>query len=296
MTAAVIPVLLLASTGLLGQDTPSLTRESYRFHASDISRLDVNIAYVLGTLNIESSRDPYEIKGTIEYGPRHMKPDVDYRTVGSKGKLDISVKSLRGRHEDEDNWSFDWDWKKFRDSDYESEVDFRLPETVPIDLDMDFGLGEANIDLSHLAVSEFTLNCGLSDVRVSMETANPVSARRVTITSGLGDFNATELGNLKARKFRLEVGLGAADIDFSGEITDDMEGEIEVGLGSLDLTLPGDVNVTLRVERTFLSSVDVVGLIKDGDVWITRDWIRGRPTIDLEVSVGLGSVDVTIED
>ena len=289
-----MPFLLVIS--ILGAPSPpqrQTEEETYQFDAEDVSRMDVRISYGLGELVIERNIRPDEIQGTIEYQPRYMRPDVDYRTIGSKGILDITVRSLKKGRDDED-WSHGWDWRGFKKEGFESSVDFKLPQGIPIDLDMDFGLGEATLDFSRLSVSDFKLNCGLSDVRVSMETPNPVSCRKVTIESGLGDFDATGLGNLRTKEFDLEVGLGSADVDFSGDIIDDMEGEIDVGLGSLDLTFPDNINIRLDIDRTFLSSIDVNGLVKEDGEWVTRDWDRHRPTLQLEINVGLGTVDVDV--
>ena len=284
--------LVLASwTILFAQDTSDLTKESYHFDVSGISRMDVEISYGLGELIIKSSQDANTIEGFIKYNSKYVTPDVDYHKIGSKGKLDITVKSHK-RGDDEDHWPFDFRGGK-RHGD--SEVDFRLPQSIPMDIKMDFGLGDADLDFSTLSISDLHMDFGLSDVKISMDKSNPVTCRRISIQSGLGDFNASELGNLRPREFHLDVGLGSASIDLTGDITNDMEGDIKVGLGSLDLILPKNVNIRLEVEETFLSSVDVEGLVKENNEWVSRHWDRQIPTIELEISVGLGSVDVEVK-
>ena len=93
---------------------------------------------------------------------------------------------------------------------------------------------------------------------------------------------------------RMNVGLGSADLDLRGAVTEDVEVDIDVGLGSLDLTLPENVNIRLSVEQSFLSSVDVGGLVQERRGWISREWVSERPTMEIDVSVGLGSVDVRV--
>jgi predicted membrane protein len=108
----------------------------------------------------------------------------------------------------------------------------------------------------------------------------------------LGEFNAEGLGNLNAREVDIEVGLGSADIDFRGEITKNIEIDIKVGMGSLDLVLPENVNVKAKVHHNFLSSVDLDDFIKKGNQYLTEDWNSDWPTVYLDISVGLGSIDV----
>lgn len=288
-----IYIILVVSTAL-AQEGSHMERDSYNFDVSEANRIEVDVDYGLGSLDIGPGADEGTIEGFIEYDPRYVTPEVKYSTFGSKGKLGITVRS--SKHDfGHDEWSFNWDWKKMRDDEYRSAVDFKFPPFIPLDMNLDFGLGEANIDLSGLSISEFRLDCGLSDVRVQVAEGNTGTCRKVSIQSGLGDFDGRQLGNLKAREFHMEVGLGSADVDLTGDITDDLEGDMEVGLGSLDLLLPRNANIKLEIEHTFLSSVDVEGLVKDGDEWVSPSWNEELPTLELEISVGVGSVDVEVQ-
>ncbi|MFQ6674021.1 MAG: hypothetical protein ACE5GH_04470 [Fidelibacterota bacterium] len=285
---------LLASAALLGQGTPESTAEAFSFDVSDIKQLDLDISYSFGRLTVKPNLQTRKIDGVFQYNPRLTRPDIDYHTLGSKGKLKIAAGSLK--HENHDSgWSFNGDWKELHNREYDNKLEVRLPKQVPLDVRMELGLGEALLDLSNLTVSGMKLDAGFSSVTISMSTPNPVSCRKVTFETGLGDFSATGLGNLRAKTFRLKVGLGSADVDLSGERVEDMKGEIEVGLGSLDLILPKDTNIRLSIDRSFLSSVDVDDLEHRGDEWISPRWEHERPTFELEISVGLGSVDVQVE-
>jgi len=294
MNGSKIWFVLVFLTFVWSKENSDISEETYSFDVSDVSRMDVTISYGLGELNISSSQDENRIEGVIEYDSEYVVPDVNYHSIGSKGKLDINVESPRHRHHEDDEWKFNFGEGLRRDK-YEGKVDFQLPPSKSIDIEMDFGLGEADLDFSELSISDLHMDCGLSDVTLSMNSTNPVSCRKLSISSGLGDFNANELGNLKPQEFQLVVGLGSASIDLTGDITEDIEGSIEVGLGSLDLTLPKNVNIKIEVEDTFLSSVDVNGLVKEYDEWVTRKWDKRLPTIELEINVGLGSVDVMVE-
>ncbi len=287
--------IFLATSLLVAQTSPDTKKDSYHFNVSEVTRIDVNIDYGLGELTVGTSGDDNAIEGTIEYDPYYVTPEVKYRETGSKGKLDVSVESTGHQHHDDNEWSFNFKLKAMKGKDYQSAVEFRLPPSIPLDIDMDFGLGDADIDLSGLDISEFKLNCGLSDVKVTADTPNPGKCETISIESGLGDFNGRQLGNLRTEDFHMEVGLGSATVDLTGAMIGDMEGDITVGLGSLDLLLPKNANIRLEVEDTFLSSVDVNDLVKDGDDWVTPHWDDGLPTVELQISVGLGSVDVEVE-
>lgn len=195
ISAGVISLALAQSVTVVRQG--EVAREDYHYVVESVKRVDVDIEYGLGELIISANPEGTEIDGFIEYSPRFMTPKVSYRTAGSKGKLDVEVQSSghdwdaeerdynydydEVEEDDRNRWSFDFDWRDIRDGEYLSIADFRLPQSLPTDIQIEFGLGEARIDLSDLSVSQFEMDCGLGDTRIIMSTPNPVTCREVNI-------------------------------------------------------------------------------------------------------------------
>ena len=59
--------------------------------------------------------------------------------------------------QDKNRWSFNFNWRDIRDGEYQSTADSRLPQSLPTDIQIEFGLGEARIDLSDLSISKFEM-------------------------------------------------------------------------------------------------------------------------------------------
>ena len=60
--------------------------------------------------------------------------------------------------------------------------------------------------------------------------------------------------------------------------------------------LTDHVNIKLTVDSGLLSSIDVRGLVSKGDGhYESKDWHERWSTIEGQISVGLGSVDVDVE-
>lgn len=267
-------------------------RDHYHYKTESIERLEVNFNYGLGELKLNANPRGKMINGSLRYYSDQTIPRVEYHTFGLKGILDVDIKT-----HDRDGITFSWsELKSIRGhaEHLDNELDFYLPINVDIDLQIDFGLGEAHINLTDLDLINVNLDCGLSDVHIQVAKPNKTICRSLRISSGLGSFIATGLGNLQVREIDIEVGLGSAEIDLRGYFENDIEVDIEVGLGSLELILPGDVNIRAKVHDTFLSSVDVDDLLKKGGTWVSPEWERSRPTLTLDVSVGLGSVDIDL--
>ena len=262
-------------------------RDHYQYKVGEVDELEVNIDYGVGELSVDASLKPKTIKGEIFYYPHKLEPEIDYTERIGRGILSVRT--------DHDN-QYDFDFKDnsigrgFKES--ENELDFSVPENIPIEFDLDFGIGEANVDFTNLTISRVIIDCGLGSMNVTMNSPNSQICEFLRIDTGLGEFTAEGLGNLNTREVDIEVGMGSADIDFRGDIERDTEIDIEVGLVSLNLVLPDNVNVKAKVHHNFLSSVDLDDFIKKGNHYLTEDWQDDWPTIYLDISVGLGSINV----
>ena len=286
-------ILLLSCSILLSQNDTTFIRDYYHFDLNEFKSVEIDLDFGLGELDVNAHNKSKTISGKLEYNPDHTEVDVEFTSNNSKAFLSIEGES--GDKFDCCDNGISFDDFDFGD-DFHNYMDLNLARDIPTELELDFGLGEATLDLTHIDLTYFELDCGLSDVKVTMDQSNNIGCERVSISSGLGDFNGYGLGNLNSERFNLDVGLGSATVDLRGKFDEDMDLSIDVGLGSLELIIPENVNVKIRVDHSFLSSVDVDGLVSEGNnKYVSRDWDNSRPTIDGHISVGIGSVDVEVD-
>lgn len=284
----ILPFFVIIS---FGQDNSTSIRDYYHYSLHDIQELKSTISFGLGTLKITANDKPNHLDGSIFYSSKLGKPNVSMERSNGKGIFDFNIFGQDGIDIDFSisKWNFDLD-------DVKNEMVFQLPSNIPTELDLEFGLGEAEIDLTYLSISDFDLECGMSDVRVTVSEPNDQLCNSVSIEIGLADFNGRGLGNLNSKSFSIDVGLGDADIDLTGSFTQDVELDINVGLGSLNLVLPKNVNITLEADHSFLASVDVNDLEKEYEhTYKSKNWNHNFPTLNIDISVGLGDVDVRVE-
>ncbi len=281
--------ILLTGSFIFAQSDDCDQREvvdSYSFNTRQYKDLDVSISYGLGDLTIGSSDEKNLIEGTITYDSRRMTPKVNMESVSSSGVLTIK------KEKDKDKNTCGYKLKHF-----ENELEFYFPPQIKTNLFLDFGVGDAEIDLTDIAVTKLNINCGLSDVEIEINDRNRVVCESVSIENGLGDLDVSGLGNLAAKDIDINIGLGSADIDFTGDKIYDMDINVDVGLGSLDMVLPDKANIKIYVDSSFLSSVDIYGLKKKKDkLWVSPNWDSDNPTISMDVNVGMGSVDIVVDD
>jgi len=287
----ILSLLLIISPVVIAQDIEweedeFETFDSYSFNTRKYKDLDVSLSYGLGDLTIGSSDSKHIIEGSITYDNRRITPIVKMESVSSTGVLVVSTKKDRSR-----------DHHKYKLRDFDNELEFYFPSQIKTNLFLDFGVGDAEINLTDIAITKLNINCGLSDVELEVNKRNNVACESVSIENGLGDLSVYGLGNLAAKKVDINIGLGSADIDFSGDKIYDSDINVDVGLGSLDMILPDKTNIEIFVDSSFLSSVDIYGLKKKkSKYWVSPVWDNDYPTISMDINVGMGSVDIVLED
>lgn len=277
---------------VFAQNDQKAIRDYYHYSLHDLSSLETTIEFGLGTLQLSANDKPKQLDGTVFYYSKVGKPVVSLERLNSHGDFDFD---LEIDHHRWGNVAFSLKHWDFEMDDIKNEMDFQLPIGIPTELDLEFGLGEADIDLTHISISDFNLECGLSDVNVIIQKPNPIFCDEISIEIGMADFNGRGLGNLNGKDYRVDIGLGDADVDLSGSFSQDATLEVNVGLGSINLVLPKNVNITLVAEHSFLASIDIDDLEKlDENEYQSLDWEKGLPTLEVEISVGLGDVDVRV--
>lgn len=285
----ILSLMLLINPIIFAQDDDCIkykVTDSYSFNTRQYKDLDISISYGLGKLIIGPSNKKNTIEGLITYDNRRITPIVKMKSVSSSGVLTIKTKKDKGK-----------DLCSYKLKDFDNDMEFYFPSQIKTDLFLDFGLGDAKIDLTNISITKLNINCGLSDVNIEINERNNVVCQTVSIENGLGNLSVSGLGNLAAKKIDINIGLGSADIDFRGDRIYDADINVDVGLGSLDMILPKKANIKIYVASSFLSSVDIYGLKqKKNKLWVSPNWDSRYPTITMDVNVGIGSVDIVIED
>ncbi len=169
-----------------------------------------------------------------------------------------------------------------------------LTDDKPYSLDLTYGLGNANIDLSGLAIEKLKINTGSSDVVVSYNSGveNRVVMDTFYVKVDMGSLNVKQINLSRSKVVVAEVGFGNILLDFSDKpsISNTIKGS--VGAGNLIVNLPDeDVPVLVRVNDSWLCSVSLPkSLRKIGQNTFANTSYSANSknslTFDLEVAMG----------
>ncbi len=287
MKGKVAAVLMLCAAGLLARD---IRVDNLDIPFKGEEELDVVIEFGLG--NLELSRgtiSDYLMKSIIEYDADIVKPVIDYKVLGNRGRLKMYTENF-------DETPFKG-WKK-RDRELSGDLrknhwTLEFNRSVPTSFDIELGLGKGRLDFTDLKISDLSLECGLSDVVVEFRKRNDERIRNLSLEAGLGNVELFGLGFANIERFDVECGLGSTRLNFEGDITQNMKGRISVGLGSVAVEIPDNVGVEIEAESSFLSSLNLKDFDEiDEDVYRSENWRKTKYKIYMVIEIGLGSVDI----
>ncbi len=169
-----------------------------------------------------------------------------------------------------------------------------LTDSKPYSLDLDYGLGNANIDLSGLSIKKLKINTGSADVNVSYASGleNKVEMDTFFVKVDLGSLNVRQLNLSHSKVVIAEVGFGNIFLDFSNrpEIMPTVHGS--VGAGNMIIVLPDEtVPVMVKINESWLCSVNLSRNMKriGTNTYANPAYSRNSKnalTFDLDVSMG----------
>jgi len=126
-----------------------------------------------------------------------------------------------------------------------------LTDSKLYSLDLDYGLGNANVDLSGLAIKKFKINTGSADVNIAYSSGmeNKVDMDTFMVKVDVGSVTVKQLDLTRAKIVLADVGFGNLSLDFSNMPSNGNKVKGSVGAGNLVIALP-DQNVAVLVKIT----------------------------------------------
>lgn len=170
-----------------------------------------------------------------------------------------------------------------------------LAREVPIELDLEFGAGEADLELGDMALRRVEVQTGASETRIRWDRANRIPAEQVSFQAGAASLRASGLGNARAERFSFDGGVGETTLDFGGIWTRSATATIDMGVGALKLRFPRSLGV--RINRdTFMTSFDADGMTQRGKSYFSRNWDTAAHRLTVDIDAAFGSIDVEWTD
>ncbi|HEV2298365.1 MAG TPA: toast rack family protein [Candidatus Acidoferrales bacterium] len=173
------------------------------------------------------------MEGTIKYNVADWKPDTSYNVDGSDGTL--MIMQPEGSHTNGGHVKYDWD--------------LHFTDNTPLDIAVEMGAGESELNLSGLQLENFSLEAGAGNATVDMSGPwkknvsatfqGGVGSIRLKLPREVGVHVTIEggLGSVSAPDFKRDGDAYVNDAYGKSPVT--LEVHVEGGIGSVNLELAG---------------------------------------------------------
>jgi len=169
-----------------------------------------------------------------------------------------------------------------------------LTDSKPYLLELNYGVGNANIDLSGLAVKKLKINTGSADVNVGYysDMENQVDMDTFFVKVDLGSVDVKNMNLSRTRFVMADVGFGNMTLDFSNKplVSNRIKGS--VGAGNLIILLPSEETpVLVKIQDSWLCSMKLPASLKKvgENTFANAAYKKGAKNsliFDLDVSMG----------
>ncbi|MEW5900151.1 MAG: toast rack family protein [Acidobacteriota bacterium] len=195
-----------------------------------VTSAEVEIRMPAGELEVSGAPLDVLMSGSLRFSSRRREPRVHFQKSGDRGFLRIAHR----RHgifigASRNQW------------------DIQLTESIPLDLKLDLGAGEARLDLRGLKVKSLDIDMGVGELEIDLSDKRSADLE-VKIDGGIGHGRVYFPSSVGVR-VRVDGGLGSVDApgfekrgdvytnDALGKSPVTIEVSVDAGIGSIDLRM-----------------------------------------------------------
>ena len=271
MNRFLVVLMLAAGAGQL--QAAQLKTVTWSRQVTDEERLEVNVSYGAGELALRPGESDLLYRARFDYDEDFATPRADY----GSGRLDLGISTRENR--------------RFKDQSRSASLDLWLSREVPMDLELDFGAGSAELDLSGLPLLDLDVNTGASESEIRVDEVNPVAMASASINVGAARLSMHGIGNLNADRVTVKAGVGSVTLGLDGEWPRDGRVSVEMGLGALEIRVPESLGVHVR-RQNFLTAIEADGFVRRGRSYRSPNWETAERRVEVEISAALGAIDI----
>jgi hypothetical protein len=230
----------------------SLQTETQTVELGDAEAVDVQIVMGAGVLAIRGGASDL-LEAEFTYNVAELKPEVAYsgRTLTVLTPDIDEVTSLR----DIEDFRYEWD--------------LQFNDDVPMEMRVDLGAGQSDLELGNLSLTMFDLNSGAGDVAVDLSGASSLT------------------------RLDIDLGAGRVTLDLTGNWQNDLDADVRAGVGEMTIRLPRGVGVRVSVAGG-ITDINANGLTRDGDDYVNEAYDESDVTLRIDIEAGIGGINLEL--
>ncbi len=171
-----------------------------------------------------------------------------------------------------------------------------LARDAVFDLNLNYGMGDAEVDLSDLAIEKLKINTGKADVKLSYDTklANKTIMDTLYAKVDLGTLEINKLDLANAKEVIAEVGFGKLTMLFTDECKTNCHITASVGAGNLEVLFDNsETAVIITIDDTPLCRIKMPRSFKEirPNTFVNKAYRNNASKLlSFDVNLGMGKV------
>ena len=239
----------------------------------------VDVLFGAGELEISAGDTDDLFLGRFLYNVDEWEPQVSYED----GRLIVQ------QGDDDESWGWPGD------EGVRNEWDLRFSPEAVLDMNIQAGAGQGELDLTDLQIEKLDIDLGAGDFTISFGEPNAAEMSRFTLDVGAAQLEINGVGNASPEEMVVQGGAGEITLDMTGDWTRSADIEVTAGLGQLNLYLPDDVGVKVKVTGG-LADIETSGLRRSGDAYVNDVYGEAEIELTIAVTTGVGQVNLEVAD
>ena len=165
----VLPCVLSLASCVIDHHTSALQYDSKVVAAEGAERVHVSLTMGAGDLRVTDGAQQLA-RADFSFNVPSWKPEVKYSSVAGRGTL--AIRQPGETHHTFGNTRYRWD--------------IQLSNKIPVDLEVNFGAGQARLDVGSLDLRSVEVHAGVGRIDLDLR-GNPKHSYNVSINGGIGE-------------------------------------------------------------------------------------------------------------
>lgn len=275
MTLALLTGLLPVAAGAQQWRTIESARQ-----LTSTSETNVKLAFAGGKFELAPLPGALLYQMQLHYDEQsadavHEFSATDHRLTLGMSQANMGWRALRAMKDKEDGGS----------------MTVGLNPAVPINLDIELGGAQADVELGGMRVKTLKLQMGLVGSKVNFSEPNQIVMDELTLDVGIGGVEIANLGNANVAQINVNGGMDGISLDFGDDVMHDVKINADVAFGGLKIQVPASVGVSIQAD-TKLSSFKPEGFTKMNGAWFTPNWNEATRHVTIVANSAFGGLQV----
>lgn len=244
----------------------------------DTTPVSAHVDYAAGHLDLMSATGQLLYRSSVRYDADRAEPVANFDRATRALTLGVHLRGMRLANMDDEHDA--------------GSMKLELSDRVPMDLSLELGAVEANLQFGTLRLTDLSLRSGAADITARFDQPNRERLNTMTLQVGAAEVKLLDVANSGVSRINAEVGAGSLSIDLGGTLSRDVDITATLAIGGLSLNVSSDDGVYVD-ENSVLGGFKKDGFAKRADGWYSANFDSATRKVRVHLHAFLGGLTLT---